>query len=184
MVGQSAERCHSCPYVNQAIDKARIAEGEVYTRSKTYGEHLKISVKADPTDLEDNKRVAKALLESFPEMKIKIRPHIRVKGHKNPELEIDGLIADNKKIQGWGGISNGFKSAIKQGCKAVVIDLDAHIKRLDIEKVSKGIADRKKDFKEGIIKVCYVVLDNQAVEIMTHDRNEVRAILQQLKKKG
>lgn len=52
-----------------------------------------------------------------------------MKKHKNPELEIDGLIGDNKKIEKWGGVSNGFKPAIEQGYKAVVIDLEANIKK-------------------------------------------------------
>lgn len=174
--------CHHCPYINQAIDKAKIAEGEIYYRvnEKKYGDRFQISIKADDSDLEDNKRVARALLDSFPDMKIKIRPHLRIDNHKNPEFEINGLIGDNKRIEGMGGVKNGFKKAIEQGCNAVVIDLDAKIKHLNIEKLSKAISDRKEDFKSGIIKECYVLFNDKAVCIKTHDRNEIRRTLSHL----
>lgn len=173
--------CHNCPYVNRVIDLAKIAEGEIYVPDKGYGKRLQISTKADPNDLKDNKRVAKALLDSFPDMVVKIRPHVRVDFHKNPELEINSLIADNKKIQGFGGVSNGFRKAIEQGCNAVVIDLDASIKRLDIEKLSKAISDRKADFKEKRILECYVVYKGKAAKVVSHDRNEIREVLSRLK---
>lgn len=176
--------CHNCPYINKAIDLAKIEEGKVYVPDKEYGERLLISIKADTNDLQDNIRVAKALLDSFPEMIVKIRPHIRIKGVPNPELEINDLIADNKKIEGFGGVSNGFRKAIEQECKAVVIDLDASLKRLDIEKLSKAIADRKIDFKEKKILECYVVYNGKSVKIVTHDRNKIREILSRIKEKG
>lgn len=180
--GGQKKDCYNCPYAQSMIDNAKIAEGEVYINSKEYGDRLQISIKADPRDLEDNKRVAKALLESFPEMKVKIRPHLRIKKKKNPEFKFnDKLIADNKKIEGWDGVTTGFKRAIKQECGAVVIDLDAHLKRLDIEKLSKGISDRKADFKNGIIKECYVVLNGKSVLITNHDRNYIRKVLARLK---
>lgn len=175
--------CYNCPYVNNALDKAKIAEGEVYIKSKEYGERLLISVKADPTDFEDNKRVAKALLESFPEMTVKIRPHIRVKNTPNPELEINGLIADNKKIKKWTGISNGISTAINdQGCTAVVIDLDARIKSLNLNEVSKYIAWRDADFKAGRLKECYVVFGGKAICIdRSMSKSEIKEVLKQLK---
>lgn len=176
--------CHDCSYVNRVIDKAKIAEGQVYVPDKAYGERLLVSIKADPNDLKDNRRVAKALLDSFPDMVVKIRPHIRAHGIPNPELDINGIIADNKKIQGFGGVSNGFKKAIEQGCSAVVIDLDASIKKLDIEKLSKAISDRKVDFKEERIQECYVVYNGRAVKITSHDRNVIRESLFALKEEG
>lgn len=174
--------CHNCPYVNSAIDRAKIAEGEVYIKSKEYGDRLLISIKADPADLEDNKRVAKALLESFPEMQVKIRAHIRVKGHKNPELEINGLIADNKKIESEKGVTSAFKKAIKQGCKAVVIDLDAHVKRLRTNDLKKYLRNRTNDLP-GDIDQCYVVYQGHAVGISSHQEKDIQEALQMLKKK-
>ena len=41
------------------------------------------------------------------------------------------------------GITAGFKSAKKQGCKVVVIDLDEHIMNVDAYLLSKYISRRK-----------------------------------------
>ena len=39
------------------------------------------------------------------------------------------MIADRKGIESPKGIQSAFKKAIKQGCEAVVIDLDMHLKK-------------------------------------------------------
>lgn len=172
--------CYNCPYANSAIDRAKIAEGEIYIKSKEYGERLLISVKADPTDLEDNKRVAKALLDSFPEMQVKIRPHL--KDVKNPELKINGFIAENKKITKVKGVKNAFKDKRNQGYEVVVIDLDAHDMPLLPETYSNIISKRTGDLP-GKINECYFVYKNQASRITTRERTEVERILNELKEK-
>ena len=45
-------------------------------------------------------------------------------GHKNPEYTISEQIGDRKGVMSEKGITAGFKSAKKQGCKIVVIDLE------------------------------------------------------------
>ena len=103
-----------------------------------YGERLLISVEADQRELASNMRAARAILASFSEVTIVINPHRMVFGHKNPEYLISNQLGDRKGIQGEKGVTAGFKSAKKQGCKIVVIDLDEH---------------------------CYVVLNGQAVRV-------------------
>ncbi|MBQ9678331.1 MAG: hypothetical protein IJV44_09375 [Prevotella sp.] len=44
------------------------------------------------------------------------------------------------------GVIAGFKSAKKQGCKIVVIDLDEHIWQVRPFELSKYISRRKADF--------------------------------------
>lgn len=178
--------CYNCEWAQGCIDRAKGATTKYdYLEDKKYGERLLVSKTADPTDFVDNRRVARALLSSFPNMRIKIRPHSSILNVKNPELEIDGVIADNKKIEGEQGVTAGFKKALnKQGCKAVVIDLDAHVKRLRINDLSKYISNRKADFDGGRLEACYVVYKNKAVKITTSDKETIKQILHELNKKA
>ena len=63
------------------------------------------------------------------------------------------------------GVTAGFKSAKKQGCKVVVIDLDEHVNHLDSFTLSKYISRRKEDFTSGMITDCYVVFCGKAVRV-------------------
>ena len=63
------------------------------------------------------------------------------------------------------GVTAGFKSAKKQGCKVVVIDLDEHVLHLDSFTLSKYISRRKEDFTSGLITDCYVVYSGRAVRV-------------------
>lgn len=132
---------------------------------KDFGQRLQVSRAADKTELEENKRAAKALLSSFPDMDVVIRPHVLARGHKNPEYEIDGLIADRKGIESENGIASAFKKAIRQGCEAVVIDLDMNMRRMNARRLAGHIWWRHKDFEDGRVKACYVVFGGKAVRI-------------------
>lgn len=180
--GGQTKDCYNCPYAQSLIDNAKIAEGEIYIKSKEYGDRLQISIKADQTDLEDNKRVAKALLESFPEMKIKIRPHLRIKNHPNPELEINGIIGENKKVGSEKGITAAFQDKREQDYKAIIIDLDAHVKRLRINDITKHIKRRIHDLP-GKIDQCYVLYKNKAVLIESREPDVVKRLLTELQEK-
>lgn len=153
--------CSACRLLRQCEDTAGCSF------DSEYGKRLRISNLADSSELEDNIRVAKALLASFPEMNIKIREHIIANGHKNPEYLIDELIADRKGIESEKGITAGFKKAIKQTCSAVVIDLDMHMAELPLRtiKLAQYIDGRKRDFTNGVIKECYIVFKGKAVKV-------------------
>ena len=114
---------------------------------------------------------------------MRIRSHSKEYKVKNPELLIDGVIADNKRVSGWKGISTGISTALNdQGCSAVVIDLDANLGSLNLNEVSKRIEWRKKDFEEKILQACYVVYNGQAVCIdSVLSRSEIKDILKKLK---
>lgn len=132
-----------------------------------YGKRLIISNLADQSELDQNLRVARVLLDSFPDMSIKIREHIIAEGHKNPEYMINGLIADRKGVKSEKGITSGFKKAIVQHCSVVVIDLDLHMgnRPLRTFKLSQYIDGRIRDFANDVIKECYVVYKGKAVRI-------------------
>ena len=179
----------SHPYIANAYQGAQeavknaVREMEEWDIDKTYGDRLRINKKADKTELEDNIRAAKDLLDSFKEMTIKIREHVLINGVPNPEYEINGLIADRKGIHSPKGISSAFKKAIKQGCQIVVIDLDMNMKEklLDVESLARYMDWRKNDFQSGIIKECYVLYHGKAVRIDSLHKGR-EAIMEELKK--
>ena len=152
---------------------------------KEFGERLRISNLADASELDDNIRAAKVLLDSFPDMTIKIREHIIKERHKNPEYVINHLIADRKGIMGANGVSDAFVKAKRQGCEIVVIDLDMHFKekRFNYSQLAQKINWREEDFKSGTIKECYVIHNEMAVRIEPGDtsRSTILEILKKLK---
>nr|DAO56218.1 MAG TPA: minor capsid component [Caudoviricetes sp.] len=199
------------PYVSNAYDGAKEAvkafltervykkEDAFYADPKTgkeldrtgkffidpaYGKRLKTSVNADITEVEENTRAAKALLDSFQKMSIRINEHVLEEGRKNPEYTVNGKTADRKGIESEQGITSGFKKAIKQGCEIVIIDLDAHLKEktLKVRDLSRHIYWRKTDFEKGIIQSCYVIYRGRAVVVRKADmgRDKIENVLKQL----
>ena len=167
--------CFNCPYINEKLPNG-------YRQDEKYKERLLISNTADSKDLDSNIKVSRSLLSSFPEMTIKVRPHVLERGVSNPELEINGMLADNKMINGEKGVTSAFKKAIKQGCQVIVIDLDARLKRLNPFELTKYVHRREADFINETIKECYVVFKGKAVKITpnTQNRNEIQKALKQL----
>ena len=155
------ELCAACQMVRNC------AIVERFTPDKEYGDRLLVSVCADKSEIEANTRAAKVLLDSFPDMKMKITPHILKDKKPNPEYEINGLVADRKGIMGENGISEGFRRAKEQGCSAVVIDLNMHManKTLRSNYLAKYIDWRKTDFENDLIIECYVIYREKAVKI-------------------
>ena len=121
-----------------------------YLLDEVFGERLLISYNADKNELNSNIRAARA---------------IYCIGHKNPEYTICNDLGDRKRIMSEKGVTAGFKSAKKQGCKVVVIDLDEHVHHLDSFVLSKYISRRKEDFTLGMITDCYVVFCGKAVRV-------------------
>jgi hypothetical protein len=160
--------------MNQTID---------FVEDEIYGERLLISVRADQRELKSNIRAAYAILHSFPDVYIIINPHTISFERKNPEYTIDSKLGDRKGIMSEKGITAGFKSAKKQGCKVVVIDLDEHIWQVRPFELSKYISRRKADFVSGLIEACYVVYNGEAVVVnaMNQARKEIETIINELK---
>jgi len=148
-----------------------------------YGERLLISKIADQRELHSNIRAARAILHSFPDVYITINPHTISFGHKNPEYIINKQIGDRKGIMSEKGVTAGFKSAKKQGCKVVVIDLDEHIWQVRPFELSKYISRRKVDFTSGLMEACYVVFNGEAVVVNAKEqsRKEIESIISELK---
>lgn len=153
-------------YVDPKSGKETDRSGKFFI-DKEYGKRLQTSVQADRTEVEENTRAAKALLASFPKMKVKIREHILEEGRKNPEYTINGKTADRKGIMSEKGITNAFQKAIKQGCEVVVIDLDMNMKDMPLyaNQIAKYISRRQVDFENGTIKECYIIYHGRAVKV-------------------
>ncbi|SFW39138.1 hypothetical protein SAMN02910409_2001 [Prevotellaceae bacterium HUN156] len=150
---------------------------------KIYGERLLISIHADQRELASNIRAARAILHSYPDTFIRINAHTIELGHKNPEYTIDCRLGDRKGIMSEKGITAGFKSAKKQGCKIVVIDLDEHIWQVRPFELSKYISRRKVDFISGMMEACYIVFNGEAVVVNAkiQTRREIESIINELK---
>ena len=132
---------------------------------EVFGKRLLISINGDKNELSSNIRAARAILCSYSEICIRINAHTYAIGHKNPEYTICNELGDRKGVMSEKGITAGFKSAKKQGCKVVVIDLDEHVLHLDSFTLSKYISRRKEDFTSGMISDCYVVFCGRSVRI-------------------
>lgn len=153
-------------YADPATGKELDRSGKYYI-DPDYGKRLQTSVWADRTEVEENTRAAKALLASFPKMKVKIREHILEEGRKNPEYTINGKTADRKGIESEDGIASAFRKGKKQGCQTLVIDLDMHLghKPLKSIRLSSELYGRHADFENGIISKCYFIYRGRAAEI-------------------
>ena len=154
-----------------------------FLSDEEYGERLLISIHADQRELHSNVRAARAILHSFPDVCITINPHTISFGHKNPEYTIDCMIGDRKGIMSERGVTASFKAAKKQGCKVVVIDLDEHVCRVRPFELSKYIARRKLDFLSGVIKLCYIVYNGEAVVCNAGEqtRKEIETTINEIK---
>ena len=154
-----------------------------YLLDEEFGERLLINVKADKSELDSNIRAARAILCSYYEVSIRINSHTYAFGHKNPEYTICEELGDRKGVMSERGITAGFKSAKKQGCKIVVIDLDEHVLHLNAFELSKYISRRKADFTSKIITDCYVVFCGNAVKVNARyqTRKEIESKLETLR---
>lgn len=177
-----AKDCYHCQYAEAALPGNK---KETFTPDKEFGDKLLVSSLADKTELEENIRCAKSILGSFPEDKITIRGHSLEPGVKNPEYLINGLLGDRKGVASADGITDGFKKAIKQGCSAIVIDLDSgNMKNtsLQVARIAKKIDWRHRDFESGTIQACYVVYGGNAVKVAGLLKfEEIEALIKQLK---
>ncbi len=154
-----------------------------FIEDEVYGKRLLISVRADQRELRSNIRAAYAILHSFNDVYIIINPHTISFRSKNPEYTINNKLGDRKGIMSEKGITAGFKSAKKQGCKIVVIDLDEHIWQVRPFELSKYIARRKSDFISGMIEACYVVFNGEAIVVNAKEqsRREIETVINELK---
>lgn len=170
------------PYFTQAYPGAKRAVKTITDdKADDIQKRLAIDPQADATELEDNTRGAISILKSFPKTRIVIKGHSQEPNKKNPEYLIDGLVADRKGVRSENGIASGFQKAIEQGCRAVVIDLDKNMHRLNERRLGTHIQWRSRDFETGTIQRCYVIYNDRAV-LITKDDVEKKTVSELLKR--
>jgi len=132
-----------------------------------FGERLLIHKQADQSELDENIRVARVLLNCFDDINIRINKHLLVFGHKNPEYTINEKLGDRKGVESENGIKSAFRKAKEQGCQTVVLDFDMHMADsiLKTKKIASGIYGRHEDFTSGSINECYVVHNSKAIVV-------------------
>ena len=132
-----------------------------FTDSKS---SLQISVLAHADELSENIRTGRILAKKED---VIIRPHFTEDRIKNPEFEINGLKADAKRVEVYKGIKYGFKAALEQKCKIVIIDFDKNMRDISIKpgEVAKYLDWRKDDFSSGAIEKCYLIHNGSTVMI-------------------
>ena len=158
-----------------------------YIEDEVYGQRLLISKMADQTELADNIRVARVLLNSFEDMYIRINEHLIIIGHKNPEYTINGKLGDRKGVESENGIKSAFRKAKQQGCKVVVLDFDMHLSEsvLKTKKIVSGLLGRHEDFTQGSLDECYVVHNSKAVVVKSEafdapDKESIKQIINEV----
>lgn len=147
-----------------------------------YESNLQISVVADRVELRENIRTGRILAK---ENDVIVAPHVLEKGKPNPEFIINGEVADAKRIEREGGVTSGFKKALKQKCTVVVIDLNANFKAKNkipnFNNLAKYINWRRNDLDNGIS--CIVVYGEKQVTITSRNttKDSIIAALETIK---
>ncbi|MEO6176955.1 MAG: phage minor head protein [Flavobacterium circumlabens] len=140
----------------------------VHTNKKA---SLHVSTWADPSDIENNYKNAKILVDAL-KVNVKIRPHTDIESIKNPEYEIDGLKSDLKVIDSINGITNGFRSAKAQMGYAknnysIVFNLDK-FKKIKIEDITSQLRNKFSATRGKNIDKIFFIKDGKAV-VLTRD---------------
>ena len=117
-----------------------------------HGKHKKkvfVSPFADEKDLIPNVETAMVIVDKLG-IDVKIRAHIDsnvAKGHKNPEYEIGGKIADRKEVSSYTSIKSNLDTARKQGNQSIVYDI-TKFKGWNAYEITKNLKGKILNFKD------------------------------------
>lgn len=133
-----------------------------------HGKHKKkvfVSPFADEKDLIPNVETAMVIVDKLG-IDVKIRAHIDsnvVKGHKNPEYEIGGKIADRKETSSYTSIKSNLETAKKQGNHSIVYDV-TNFKDWKANEITKNLKGKIMNFKDkDWLHEIYFVNGNKAI---------------------
>lgn len=142
-----------------------------------HGKHKKkvfVSPYADTSDLIPNVETAMVIVDNLG-MDVKIRAHINLQNHKNPEYEINGKLADraeptSKNIKR--GISNVFDDKLGKNGQlrgfenvALIIDISHYeLTNENIDNVASQSWSKFKNYKERL-KTLYLIHKNNVIEL-------------------
>lgn len=138
----------------KSVEKGReiIEKTKLFAPYKTIhkaknGATVKISPFADKQDLDKNIKSAKIIADKLG-VSVKIRPHISLKGYKNPEYEIKKLLADRKETKSYTGIKSNLESAKKQGNNIVVFDI-SNFENWETHNLTKNLKGKIMNYKKA-----------------------------------
>lgn len=124
---------------------------------------VSISAFADKKDLPTNITVCKLLNDSGYVNNAGVRRHIIIAEEKNAELIIDGHLGEVKAILS-NDVKNSFQKAISQSAEYIVVTTD-RIKHFNINDLARSIGNRHMDFKNQIVKKCFVIVNDNVYYI-------------------
>ena len=151
------------------LAKLAAPANEVFSSGKNT---VKVSPFADEKDLKENIDDAKVIAKEA-KVNVEIKAHVDstiLLGHKNPEYIIDDITADRKapttdKVK---NLRNIYKSATKQECEALVLNLGKTA--LKFEDVKAEVEKKFKTFPN--IKTVYIIDKNGDCTIMQKEPNK------------
>ena len=160
--------------IREGFEKLKLSEPnyeQVYKKEKAT---LETSIWADPHDIVQNIAVGKILVSNL-KANVKIRPHVNpviLKNRKNPELEINGTVADLKNIKSNKGIGNAFRKAKDQmkdqDSYSVVMNLDG-IKKPDLGLIKKELNNKISPERGKKISSVFFTYKSKATEILREE---------------
>ena len=145
-----------------------------------------VSPFADDKDLVSNVETAVVIVDKLG-IDVKIRAHIDsnvVKGHKNPEYEIGGKIADRKETSSYTSIKSNLENARKQGNQSIVYDI-TKFQNWNAYEITKNIKGKIMNFKDkDWLHEIYFVNGNKAISFtkdeLMNDFDKVFKLFKQL----
>lgn len=154
-----------------------------------HGKHKKkvfVSPFADDKDLVNNVETAVVIVDKLG-IDVKIRAHIDsnvVKGHKNPEYEIGGKIADRKEVSSYTSIKSNLETARKQGNQSIVYDI-TKFQNWNAYEITKNLKGKIMNFKDkDWLHKIYFVNGNKAISFtkdeLMNDFDKVFKLFKQL----
>lgn len=154
-----------------------------------HGKHKKkvfVSLFADDKDLVSNVETAMVIVDKLG-IDVKIRAHIDsnvVKGHKNPEYEIGGKIADRKETSSYTSIKSNLENARKQGNQSIVYDI-TKFQNWNAYEITKNLKGKIMNFKDkDWLHEIYFVNGNKAISFtkdeLMNDFDKVFKLFKQL----
>ena len=130
-----------------------------------HGKHKKkvfVSPFADDKDLVNNVETAVVIVDKLG-IDVKIRAHINIQNHKNPEYEIGGKIADRKEVSSYTSIKSNLETARKQGNQSIVYDI-TKFQNWKANEITKNLKGKIMNFKDkDWLHEIYFVNGNKAI---------------------
>ncbi|OBS12731.1 hypothetical protein ATE49_04420 [Elizabethkingia miricola] len=130
------------------------------------GKKVNVSIFAHLDDKMKNVETATVIAEKL-NKNILVRAHLNVSGHKNPEYEIDGMLADRKEQTGT-AVENNIRKAKRQGCEVIIFDVTSDYPN-SLNRFKNDIKGTLKAHYPNVFKKIIIVNGSEVEEIMVKD---------------